>query len=172
MTRAVVRPVLTAACLVTAYYAAPLDRGFTTATAFVLGASLVALGGVIAWYARSIIRAQHPRLRAVEALGMSLPVFLLLFSLAYRLMDQGTPGAFSERLSRTDALYFTVTVFSSVGFGDITPRTEAARVLTMVQMLGNLLIFGLAARILLNAVRQGLDRRTRDRAGGPGPPPP
>ena len=34
---------------------------------------------------------------------------------------------FSEPLTRTGALYFTVTVFSTVGFGDITAKTEAAR---------------------------------------------
>jgi Ion channel len=31
-----------------------------------------------------------------------------------------------------------VTVFSTVGFGDITPRSEAARIVLIVQMLGDL----------------------------------
>jgi len=35
--------------------------------------------------------------------------------------------AFSEPRTRTNALYFTVTVSSTVGFGDVTARTEAAR---------------------------------------------
>jgi Ion channel len=77
-------------------------------------------------------------------------------------MGQEQAGSFSEALDRTDSLYFTTTVFSTVGFGDITPKSEPARVLTMVQMLANLLIFGIAARLLVNAVAAG--RRAR---GGP-----
>jgi hypothetical protein len=42
----------------------------------------------------------------------------------------------AEPLSRTDALYYTITVFSTVGFGDITPRADLARIVTMVQMGG------------------------------------
>jgi len=34
---------------------------------------------------------------------------------------------FGGHLSHTDGLYFTVTVFSTVGFGDITAKTETAR---------------------------------------------
>jgi hypothetical protein len=36
-------------------------------------------------------------------------------------------------LTRTDALYFTVTVFSTVGFGDITAKTETARLVVTGQ---------------------------------------
>lgn len=81
------------------------------------------------------------------------------------------PESFSESMSRTDALYFTMTVFSTVGFGDITPRTEPARLLTTGQMTANFLLIGVAARFLVGAVQEG--RRLRDLAakgdenGGP-----
>ena len=60
-----------------------------------------------------------------------------------------------------------MTVFSTVGFGDIVPRSEAARVVLMVQMLGDLALLGAGARILLGAVRRGQQRRTEpgDEAG-------
>ena len=61
-------------------------------------------------------------------------------------------------MSRTDSLYFTVTVFATVGFGDIAPRTELARLVVMSQMLFGLIAFGLVARLLLGAV-QVADRR-------------
>ena len=53
-----------------------------------------------------------------------------------------------------------MTVFSTVGFGDIVPRSEAARVVLMVQMLGDLALLGAGARILLGAVRRGQQQRT------------
>jgi hypothetical protein len=54
-----------------------------------------------------------------------------------------------------------VTVFTSVGFGDIVAVTEGARVMVIVQMLGSLALLGAGARVLLSAVQAGL-RHTRD----------
>ena len=59
---------------------------------------------------------------AVEALAAAIPLFLLAFAAAYLRMADADTGAFSEPLSRIDALYFTITVFSTVGFGDRIPR--------------------------------------------------
>jgi voltage-gated potassium channel len=38
-----------------------------------------------------------------------------------------------------------------VGFGDITPVSEPARVITMLQMLANLVFLGVVARVLFGA---------------------
>jgi hypothetical protein len=76
---------------------------------------------------RSIIRAAYPALRAVGALATSVPVFLLLFAGTYFVMGSISVDNFSQPLTRTDTLYFTVTVFATVGFGDITAVSEAAR---------------------------------------------
>lgn len=62
-------------------------------------------------------------------------------------------------LGRTDALYFTVTVFSTVGFGDIAPRSEFARIITMIQMITGLLVVGLVTKILLGAMQTAVQRR-------------
>jgi voltage-gated potassium channel len=66
-------------------------------------------------------------------------------------------------LSRTDGLYFTVTVFATVGFGDITPRSELARIVTTTQMLFGLVAFGLIVRTLLGAVQVAVKRRESER---------
>lgn len=160
--RAVLQPTLTVTLLLATYYLLPLEGSFDVTSAVVLVCSLAALGVSVTFHARSIVRSATPRLRAIEALTTSVVVFLVLFALTYCLMNNGSQQAFSEPLTRTDALYFTVTVFSTVGFGDITPVSEPARIVTMVQMIGDLIIVGLAARILLEAVRRGLDRKARD----------
>jgi voltage-gated potassium channel len=65
-----------------------------------------------------------------------------VFAAAYLVLDSASAGAFSEPLSKTDALYFTITVFATGGFGDIAPRTELTRMVTMLQMLADLLVIG------------------------------
>ncbi|MFD5662700.1 potassium channel family protein [Streptomyces hirsutus] len=80
-------------------------------------------------------------------------------------MERGASNSFSASLSRTDAPYFAMTVFSTVGFGDITPRSEEARLLTAGQMTVNLLLIGVAARLPVNTVQEGRRQRDRSAAG-------
>ena len=70
-------------------------------------------------------------------------------------MNTISAGNFSEPLTRTDALYFTVTVFSTVGFGDITAKTEAARLVVTGQMIADLVVIGLAVKVIVGAVKRG-----------------
>ena len=72
-------------------------------------------------------------------------------------------GNFTQPLTHTDALYFTITVFATVGFGDITPRSELARIITTTQMLFGLVVFGLIVRTLLSAVQMAVRRRESER---------
>jgi voltage-gated potassium channel len=120
---------------------------------------LVILIGLIAVQVRAITRSPFPGLRAIEALATSLPPFLVLFAGTYIVMAAQSASNFGERLTHTDALYFTVTVFSTVGFGDITAKTEAARLVVTGQMIADLVIVGLGIRIILGAVTRGQQRR-------------
>jgi voltage-gated potassium channel len=156
--RALLRALLTAAALVVLYYALPMT-GKAGSPTLVLAVGLLVFAVAISWQVQAILRAQYPALRAIEALGAAVPLLLIVFASAYLLLADNQAGAFSEPLDKTDALYFTVTVFSTVGFGDITPRAELARVVTMVQMLGDLLVLGLIVRVMLLAVRTGVQRR-------------
>ncbi|MFI0960425.1 potassium channel family protein [Streptomyces sp. NPDC021080] len=156
----------------TAYYLLPLDKTFTPATVITLVGGIVAVALLLSWQIREITRAPRPELRAMEALATSVPLYMLLFAVVYYLMERSAPGSFSETLTRTDALYFTVTVFSTVGFGDITARSETARVLVTGQMAVNVLLIGVAARQLVSAVQQGRHQQQASRPGAEddGPP--
>jgi voltage-gated potassium channel len=156
---AVLRVVASIAVLVTAYYLLPFDRSATWAAVALLVVGLVLLMGVIALQVRLIIRSPFPRMRAVEALAFTVPLFLVLFAGTYFVMDRLAPGSFGTPLTRTDALYFTVTVFSTVGFGDITAKTETARLVVTGQMIADVLILGVGIKIILGAVTRGQRRR-------------
>ena len=160
----VVRTLCTTAGMLVVYATLPLNRAFTAGTVVALAAGVLAVGLLVAWQVRMILRAPHPALRAVEGIALSLPLFLLLFATAYVQLSGTDPGAFTEPLDRVDGLYFVVTVFATVGFGDISPVSTVARLLTTVHMVGDLLLIGLVLRLFLAAVNRR--RRTAD----PDPP--
>lgn len=162
LVHAVVRPLLTAAGLVVAYYLLPMNRPFAGGGAVGLVLGLIAVLVIFIWQIRMIARSPRPRLRAVQAFATVLPLFLLLFAAAYYLLEQSEPRSFTEPLTRTDALYFTITVFSTVGLGDIAARSEPARVVTMLQMTGDILVVAVAARMAVGAVQAGLRRQRGD----------
>jgi voltage-gated potassium channel len=162
---ALLRASLSATALVVLYYAVPVSGAMDASAVALLLGGLLLFAVVISWQIRAILKSSYPALRAVEALASAIPLFLLLFALVYFKMADLQAQAFSEPLSRTDALYFTITVFSTVGFGDITPVTQPARVVTMVQMLGDLVVVGLVLQVMLGAVKEGRQRRAADSAG-------
>jgi voltage-gated potassium channel len=165
--RAVLRASVTATALVVLYFTLPLTGSLDGSTARLLALGLLAFAGVVTWQVRSVLRSQYPGLRAIESLATAIPLFLLLFAVVYLRMAEADAGAFSEPLGRTDALYFTLTVFSTVGFGDITPRTDPARVVTMVQMLGDLLVVGLVLNLMVGAVKTSRQRLAAASARSP-----
>ena len=165
---AVLRAILSTAALVTLYYLLPLDQPLNgnTLTRLIIG--LLVFAGIAVWQIRTIVGSRYPAIRAFEALGLIVPFYVVLFASTYFLMEHASRGNFSQPLTRTDALYFTVTVFATVGFGDITAKSQPARVVVTVQMLVNLVLLGAGARILLGAVSRGQQRRL-GRGGADGP---
>jgi hypothetical protein len=167
--RAVLRGLLVTTVLVVLYYLLPLDRPLDTGTAVRLLIGLLIFIGLTVWQVRTIAGSRYPGLRAAEALGLIIPLYLLLFASTYFLMERASAANFTQPLTRTDALYFSVTVFATVGFGDITAKSETARVVLIVQMLADLALLGAGARVLLGAVRRGQQRRSDTGGGGPAP---
>jgi voltage-gated potassium channel len=140
--------------LVAIYYLAPLDRTTHIPGWLSLTLALLALGALTAYQVRATVVAAHPGIRAVEALATTAPLFLLLFSATYLLMAQDSATNFNvHTLTRTDALYFTITVFATVGFGDIAATSQKARILVTVQMILDLIVIGLVVRLFLGAVQ-------------------
>jgi voltage-gated potassium channel len=156
---AVARPVLTVTALVVAYYLLPVDRALTGWTLVGLVGGVCLVVTIVVWQIRLIVRARFPTLQGIEALALIVPLYLLIFANVYFLLARSVPDSFTESLTRSDSLYFVVTVFATVGFGDITPITHAARLLVTCQMVGNLLLIGVALRVIVTAVQRGRRRK-------------
>jgi|SRR5579871_5010810 len=159
----------TTAALVALYYLLPLDHSSTPIAATMLIIGLVAFLALVVFQIRWITRPRFPGVRAVEALATGLPLFLLLFSGTYVVLAAVSASNFGEKLTHTDALYFAVTGFATVGFGDITAKSEGARLLVTGQMVTDLIILGVGAKIILGAVTRGRQRQPQNTgAGQPG----
>jgi voltage-gated potassium channel Kch len=89
--------------------------------------------------------------------GISIYLILgLLWGLAYTLVAQLNPNAFSHNIPGTattmsgfTAIYFSFMTLMTVGYGDITPVADVARMLAMVEaMTGTLFVGVLIARLV------------------------
>ena len=117
------------------------------------GGSILALAGfavVLRLQVRAFRRRLSPWGRA-EALLTVLYLLILVFAITYDRLAVASPGQFSGIESRSDALYFTVTVVSTVGFGDIYAAGAAARSIVTAQMLINVFYVGAALRLMTGA---------------------
>jgi succinate dehydrogenase hydrophobic anchor subunit len=114
-------------------------------------------GSLLAWAAlvvllraesrRSRLR-QEPRYHRVQQLLTALYLLVLAFALLYVVTATVSPTEFAGLANRTDALYFSVTIMGTVGFGDVHAAGTAARLMVTVQMLFNLIYLGTALRVL------------------------
>jgi voltage-gated potassium channel len=156
----VVRTLAVLVLLLVAYYQAPLDRPLTLTTGLLFTAVLVLLAVALVVQVRGILGSATPLLRAIRTLVIGLPMLLVVFAATYVTIAGQQSGAFSEPLNRTDGLYFTVTTFATVGYGDITPVTQLARIAVTVQMVVGLVVVGLIAKVVLGAVQVARERNS------------
>jgi hypothetical protein len=158
------------ALLLGALYLLPFSHLSSSRSIVRLGAVIALVAAVFVLQVRRISRAELPELRAVEALGIIIGMFLVGFSIIYLSMSRNNAHTFTQILDPTRALYFTISVFSTVGFGDITPRTDPARLVVSAQMLLDLAIIGIVVRMIFTAARSRIspgDAAGRD--SGPAP---
>ena len=131
--------------VIVAYYRAPLDDTLTLSTGLLFVAVLLALALALVVQVRGILASSTPLLRAVRTLVIGLPVLLVVFA-------------------ATDGLYFTVTTFATVGYGDISPVTELARIVVTIQMVVGIITVGLIAKVVLGAAQVARQRNTAARS--------
>ena len=138
----------------------PGTSGAGALVAMLAGMAVFAV--VVGLQVRAIVRAEYPVARALALVGFALPILLAAFAFTYLSVSDADPASFSEELDRVGAFYFTVTTLATVGFGDISAQSDAARVLVTTQMLFDLALIAGLARLIVLAARVGLHRRMDD----------
>jgi hypothetical protein len=143
------------ALIVTAYYLAPWeldDRGGMIALR--VGLSVVVLVVAVGVSVRSVLEAEYPALRAFELITAVVTLAIIVFASVYVVVSDGDQTAFSEPLGRTSALYFSMTTATTIGYGDIHAQSDVGRIIVMVQMIVNVAIIGVAAKLIAQAARR------------------
>jgi hypothetical protein len=162
--KALARVAAITVCIVVAYFAAPVGQDADVLGIVALVGGTVGLAALIVVEVRAIVDSPTPQLRAAEALASTVVIVIVVFAFIYVCMSTASAANFSEPVTKVNGLYFTVTVLATVGFGDITSESEAARLVVTVQMLLDLLFVGLVVKLLFGASKIGMERRRTEAA--------
>ena len=160
LTVALLRPIGAAVVLLAGYFLLPIDKeSDLNYLGLVVGAAL--LIAFCVWEVRKFAGSDRPVATAMEMLVALAGFYIVAFATTYFLFSEYDPGSFNESLTRVDALYFCLTVFTTTGFGDIAPDSQGSRVAVSIQMASTLLLLGLGVRflnLLVNQRRQATGR--------------
>ena len=141
-----------------AYAIVPLPSG-----ALGLRDALVTVGGVLAFAGAIGVAAVRERrasasgdAAAAEGARIEHVVALALWAIAFFALVYvrlgGVPGQFAGLVTRVDALYFTLTTLTTVGYGDIHALGQTARLVVVLQLVFNVVVLAVAVRVVVSAV--------------------
>ena len=139
------------------YFAVPVDTQQSTGE--LLASLAVALGAVaaIAWLvgkeAGRLMSEGVQSLRAVHLI-LVVEVTVVVFALTYYVLAVGAVEQMSGIETRLDALYFSVTTMTTVGYGDVVPVGQWARAIVTVQLAFDVLLIAIVGGLLRNLVQQ------------------
>ncbi|MFC8721810.1 potassium channel family protein [Kitasatospora sp. NPDC057198] len=149
--------------LLVAYFTVPLgsfgpDHPGISWTVF--GVLLAVLGaGVLREVRMQVLgQSRHP----VPRILILLCGALVVFSTAYLAMSK-EPGELDGLVTKVDALYFTVITMATVGYGDIHPAGQAARIVVMLQLLYTVVFLTTGVTALTRQVKTRAVQRARHR---------
>jgi uncharacterized transporter YbjL len=137
--------------LVAAYFLVPLEGSLAfRMVCYVLGLGLVVI--VVGRQMRRHLASRDDDIR-VDTLALAIVMAVLLFALAYFALSTAQSGEFSGLTTRVDALYYSLTVATTTGFGDVSAQSQLARVVVSAQLVFNMLIIATAVPLLTRTVK-------------------
>lgn len=147
-------PVVTLLALLVAYYAWPVrQQGGSLVVGVLL--TLVAVG-VLGWAIAGQVRRHLVDDESVEfpTLITLVGTVVVVFAFGYYRLEAMDPGQMSGLATKTDALYFTMQVLTTVGLGDVYAAGQLARTLTLVQMLFDIVFIAAAGSMVVGKVKE------------------
>jgi hypothetical protein len=116
---------------------------------------------------RAVVTSDQPVLEAIQAVVLLLTVLVFGFAGVFVALD-GRGDQFVGLDTKIDAVYFTVTTLSTVGYGDVHAVGQAGRVAVTLQIVFNLTFLAVAVRVLVGAAQHRVAERSA--AGAVDPP--
>jgi hypothetical protein len=161
---AVVAGLLSVALMIGAYLLLPEPSGDDPPVLVFI--SMVVIGVVYCaaavWALMRLHTARHPLTMGFVMLAVMVTAMVAIFALAYLSLSADNPGNFNVPLDKVSALYFTMTVLATVGFGDIHAVTHAAMIAVMLQMVVGLTLLTALARVVAEAARRAARKRYQE----------
>lgn len=137
-----------------AYYAVPIRQQggeWTIGLLITIVAAALIAWAIIGQY-RLMVRGEQvanlPTLALLAVLAVSV------FSLGFYILQGSRPDEFVGLQTRTDALYFSLSSISTVGYGDVHAAGQAARVMVSVQLVFNLVFLAGLGSIFTDRLRE------------------
>ena len=157
---------LTVVVPVVVYFALPLDRESGELIALLLvitaAASLIPLS---IRQAQMVLTSADPLFDAMRCIVSALVFLVISFSSAYFVLAADYTEQIKGLETKLDAIYFTITILATVGFGDISATGQTARAVVSAQMVVNFAVLAVALRVITWALKergpQAFTRRPR-----------
>lgn len=147
--------VLTVVVPVVVYFLLPLDREFGELIASLLvitaAASLIPLS---IRQAQMVLFSADPLFDAMRCIVSALVFLVISFSSAYFVLAANYDDQIKGLDTKLDAIYFTVTILATVGFGDISATGQTARGIVTGQMVVNFAVLAVSLRVIAWALKE------------------
>ncbi len=119
-------------------------------TGIALAAAVATVPVSFRWMGR-IANSDRPLQATARATAVLGTLVVLTFATAYLLIDAHDPDQLTGLETRLDAAYFSMTLLTTVGTGDVAPTGQLARGVTTAHMAFNLVVVAVVARGLVTA---------------------
>jgi hypothetical protein len=110
---------------------------------------------VVAWKGLYGGSSEAPKSRILAHVTASVLAFVLGFATVYfDLSSDKAHFGTDTQLTPMSAVYFSIVTFATVGYGDISPKSDIARFWVSVEILGGLAFTILIFSVVANFIRQ------------------
>ncbi|BCJ67558.1 potassium channel family protein [Polymorphospora rubra] len=156
-------PAVTCALIVAIFYLVPVEPGVAGVRLVLRGIGSVLVLLLVAWLVSAQIRRQIAAPQpagGVAGLAVAIVAGLVIFALADYVIAISGPDQFASLRTKTDALYFALATLATVGYGDIHPSGQLAKVVVMLQMAFNLVVLATGASIFIDLLTDRIRKRS------------